>query len=219
MKNKDENKPETAWEVFVRNYKNVKGVRLLTKLVIYCFIFIVLVIAMNITMGNKMPKMYIQTTTTISNSNNSYNNMLDRLLDNSDYKCEIKINDNNYIVDGSFGNNILTGKLTVNEVSSDFKIKDNTIYVINNEEETVNNELFKDIDYKLLLNNYLVAIIKNNKGIIVNENDETKIMKYDNVDINNNKYNIEVSRTNQISSIKLNSSDKYIYTFTFNYNN
>ena len=198
MKNKDENKPETAWEVFVRNYKNVKGVRLLTKLVIYCFIFIVLVIAMNITMGNKMPKMYSQTTTTTSNSNNSYNNMLDRLLDNSDYKCEIKINDNNYIVDGSFGNNILTGKLTVNEVSSDFKIKDNTIYVINNEEETVNNELFKDIDYKLLLNNYLVAIIKNNKGIIVNENDETKIMKYDNVDINNNKY---------------------IYTFTFNYNN
>ena len=44
-------------------------------------------------------------------------------------------------------------------------------------------------------------------------------MKYDNVDINNNKYIIEVSRTNRINTIKLNSSDKYIYTFTFNYNN
>jgi hypothetical protein len=145
--------------------------------------------------------------------------MLDKLLDNSDYKCEIRINDNNYIVDGSFGNNILTGKLTANEVISNFKIKDNTIYETNNGQEVVNNDLFKDMDYKILLNNTLVDIIKNNKGIIVNENEETKTMKYDNIDINNNKYIIEVSRTNRINTIKLNSSDKYIYTFTFNYNN
>lgn len=219
MKKKDENRPETGWEVFVRNYKNVEGVRILTKFAIYITVFIILVIAMNLTLGNKMPKMYSQTTTTTTNIDPTYSDMLDKLLDNSDYKCEIKINDNNYIVDGSFGNNILTGKLTVNEVTSDFKIKDNTIYETNNGQEVVNNDLFKDIDYKILLNNTLVDIIKNNKGIIVNENDENKVMKYDDVDINNNKYIIEVSRTNRINTIKLNSSDKYIYTFTFNYNN
>ena len=69
------------------------------------------------------------------------------------------------------------------------------------------------------MQNRIRPIWKNNKGIIINDNDETKTMKYDNVDINNIKYNIEVSRTNRINTIKLNSNDKYIYTFTFNYNN
>ena len=91
MKKKDENRPETGWEVFVRNYKNVEGVRILTKFAIYITIFIILVIAMNLTLGNKMPKMYSQTTTTTTNIDPTYSDMLDKLLDNSDYKCEIKI--------------------------------------------------------------------------------------------------------------------------------
>ena len=57
---------------------------------------------------------------------NKYDEDLKALLDNKEYVCNIKINDNSYILTGSFGNNILVGTFETSEGTYKYKVKDDT---------------------------------------------------------------------------------------------
>ena len=82
------------------------------------------------------------------------------------------------------------------------------------DEEISNENLFGDINYKILLNDKLIDIIKKAAGIKIDG--ETIIYKYENVNIDNIVYKIEVSiKDNKINNIKV-FNDTLTYDINYN---
>ena len=204
-----EEQQETAWQIFVRNYKNVEGFRVVTKFVVYMVLFFILVVAMNVTLGNK-PKNATQQTTTTASIKTTYNNMLDRLLEKKSYSCKASINDKEYIIHATYGNKILTGTIESTEGIKSFKISDTKTYEVVMDQEVESSEVLKDINYNVVMNDELVAIIKNSKS--------TKLdgyFKYTKVNINDTLYEIDVYvDENNITGINV-TSDNYKYEIKY----
>ena len=201
---------ETPWQVFMRNYKTVPGFKELVKLIAYILFFIIFVATMSIVFANNKDKINRSNTTTTTSQVLKYQDVLGKLLDHSDYTCRIKINNNNYIINGSYGNNILTGTIETAEGIHKFKIAENNIYEVVLDNETLNNELLKDINKNILMNDVIVNILKNNSGTKI---DNT--YKYSNININDINYNIDVVvNDNKVTNIKV-SCDNISYDIVY----
>jgi hypothetical protein len=214
MNNNDDEKRETWIDVIKRNCDTVPGFKELFQLIIISSLFIILVVTMAITLRvnkNKQNKDVTTTTTTVEVT--TYQDMLNNLLSNSNYKCEIKINDDEYIVTGSYGNNILVGLFENNVGAYKFKLKDGNVYELG-DTNTINNELLNNINKDIINNSALVNILKNNSSIKLDNG-----YKYHNVSINNITYDIEVitndNRINNINITNDNSSYKLTYDSSF----
>ena len=82
------------------------------------------------------------------------------------------------------------------------------------DEEISNENLFGDINYKILLNDKLIDVIKKAAGIKIDG--ETIIYKYENVNIDSIVYKIEVSiKDNKINNIKV-FNDTLTYDINYN---
>ena len=126
----------------------------------------------------------------------------------------ITINDNKYIINSRYGNNISTGTLESIDGTYKFKIKEDNIYEIRLDEEIVNNELFKDIDTSIINNSSLVNILRNNTGIKIDQ-DYKLMYKYDKVNINDITYSIEVIiNNNSVANINIyNDTISYVINY------
>lgn len=206
--NKKDNQELTFFQKFKIYYDNIPGIRSGFKLLGYLVFFAVMffIIIFLSVIGADRNK---------DNDNKvSYQNILEKELDHSIYTANITIGDNKYIVTGEYGNNILTGTIETNEGITKYKIKDYNIYEIKMDEEISNENLFGDINYKILLNDKLIDIIKKAAGIKIDG--ETIIYKYENVNIDNIVYKIEVSiKDNKIKNIKV-FNDTLTYDITYN---
>ncbi|MCR4581378.1 MAG: hypothetical protein K5666_02580 [Bacilli bacterium] len=146
-----EYKLESWWDVFVRNYKNVPGFNALVKLLIYFFLFFILIVAIKATTGDQdSTKTKQQETTKVTVP---YKEMVGNIVNYRKSTINIKINDTLYIINGDFGNNILTGTIESTNGLHNFKIKDNSIYEVKMGEDVLNNELLKDININIIMNN------------------------------------------------------------------
>jgi uncharacterized protein YjdB len=127
----------------------------------------------------------------------------------------ITINDSFYVLNGVFGNSILTGTLEYASGTYSYIIKNDNIYELQGEEQVLKNELLNDIDKDIIMNDSLIKILKGNSGIKIEEEGKT-IYKYNNIVINGITYTGEVSViNNNISNINL-ISDTHKYKFNYN---
>ena len=211
MKNNDDNNELSFWDKFKIYYKNIPGVRSLVKLGGYfIYFFVVIIILFILALASGLSKNNNkQDTTEIK-----YQDVLDKLLDNSSYTANITINGTKYIVTGEYGNNILTGTYESTNGVIKYKIKDNAIYEIKMDEEIFNQSLFGDINYNILLNDKLVNTITKAAGIKIDG--EKIIYKYENINIDGTSYNIEVTiENNKINKILL-TNDTITYDIVYN---
>ena len=200
--NEEENKYKRYIELYKSNKDFKKGVNAAIYILVVIIFSVVLITTVN-TGGKKSNNKTTTTQATVI----KYQDMLDNLLDNKESSINIKINDNSYKIVSKYGNSILTGTLESKEGTYKFKIKDQTIYEIRLEEEIPNESLFKDIDTNIICNDLLVHQLKNNSGIKVEENDNT-IYKYEDVNINDILYNINVIiNNNTIKHIEFTSNN------------
>jgi hypothetical protein len=220
MKNKKENndnqEERLSWlEVFKRNYKYVPGFKEIFKLSVYIILVVTLAIVMTTTINSNHKRNRNNTVTTTTKAVIRYQDILDKLLDNSKYTATITINDSFYVLNGVFGNSILTGTLEYASGTYSYIIKNDNIYELQGEEQVLNNELLKDIDKDIIMNDSLIKILKGNSGIKIEEEGKT-IYKYNNIVINGITYTGEVSViNNNISNINL-ISDTHKYKFNYN---
>ena len=207
----DEERLETPYEVFKRNYDTVPGFKELVKLSIYVILFLTLAITMIVTVSSNKGKRHNSTkTTTTESSVVRYQDILDKLLDNTEYSCKIKVNDNNYLIDASFGNNILVGTIDSKDGTSRFSIRNNEVYELKLDSETINEELLNNINKNIIVNSSLIDILKNNSGVKLDN-----AYKYTKVSIDDVLYDINVIvDNNKVISIELlNDNISYIFVY------
>ena len=206
----DDERLETPFEVFKRNYKNVKGVRYFTRLFLYFFIvfFFFIISMLVVRFSNKEENNRSDVTTTKIVDKISYKEILEKNK-NKSININIFEGDTNYIIDASINDNVVTGTYECSNGIKKFKIDNNIIYEtkLNNLEE--NNLLFGNIDYNLFNINNLIEKLENNVGTKQNK-DQYIVYNYNNID----NYNIEVIlEDNNINLIKI-SNELYKYEIT-----
>ena len=210
MDDNNDGKRESWLDVIERNMKEVPGFKELVKLILYILFILILCTAMIITFNiNKNKNNKDDNTLTTTQLVVTYQDMLDYLLQKSNYRAEINVNQDDYIITGSFGNNILIGILENNVTSYKFKIKENNIYELS-DVETLNNDLLNNINVGIINNNTLVESLKNNNSIKIDVGN-----KYNNISINNINYDVEVYiQDDRIKSINVsNNSSSYKLTY------
>ena len=210
MDDNNDGKRESWLDVIKRNMKEVPGFKELVKLILYILFILILCIAMIITFNiNKNKNKEDDNTQTTTQVVVTYQDMLDNLLQKSNYRAEINVNQDDYIITGSFGNNILIGILENNVTSYKFKIKENNIYELS-DSETLNNDLLNNINVGIINNNTLVESLKNNNSIKIDGG-----YKYHNISINNINYDVEVYiQDDRIKVINVsNNSSSYKLTY------
>lgn len=210
MDDNNDGKRESWLDVIKRNMKEVPGFKELVKLILYILFILILCTAMIITFNiNKNKNKKDDNTQTTTQIVVTYQDMLDNLLQKSNYRAEINVNQDDYIITGSFGNNILIGILENNVTSYKFKIKENNIYELS-DVETLNNDLLNNINVGIINNNTLVESLKNNNSIKIDGG-----YKYHNISINNINYDVEVFiQDDRIKVINVsNNSSSYKLTY------
>ena len=100
--------------------------------------------------------------------------------------------------------------IKTSETQDESKIQESNVYEIVLDNETPNNELLLDINKNIITNDVLVNILKNNSGTKI---DNT--YKYNNININDITYNIDVIvDNNKITNINI-INDNVSYQFTY----
>lgn len=174
-KNNNEEKMENFLDVLIRNYKTVPGVKIVLKLALYFIFIIIFVIVISVSNYSKKDNNNntLTTTTTEAISKNYYDiiNNLSLLKKEIVIIGDIKLNlDIDETISG------------YKEQSSEIKkviIKDNKIYEINNEIETLS-DLIDDASY--LNPTELIKYLLNNKSIKTTENNNN-IYKYNDLTV------------------------------------
>jgi len=198
-KKKNEDEEKTSFiETFKYLYKTYPGMKSLIILLLYGLLFTMLISVVALNQNNYNDE-ESSTPEVEETTNLTYKEMLDNLIaNNSNIKYTIVINDITYYLDTIYEDNILTGTYEDSLGSiHKFKIKNDNVYEISMSNETLNNELFSNINIDYIIPTHLVNILENNKSIKTKEEDNM-IYSYD-IDnykylvyINNNIYKIEI---------------------------
>lgn len=181
-KQKKEREIENFFEVLVRNYKTVPGLRIVLKLGFYIIFIIIFVLVIMISNYSKKNDEVEKSTTTTKEvvESKKYRDMISDL---SNTKKELVIiNDIKINLDISAN---ITGYLEMNDTIKKVIFKDNKLYEIIDGNEVLNETL---TDPSFIDINNVVTYLFNNKSIrLVEENDT--LYKYDllNVYVNNDK--------------------------------
>lgn len=206
-KNKNEERYENFFEVLIRNWKTVPGLKELVKLFLgFMFLFILVIVMVGT--NNETRKSNKTTTTTITTTTttaNSYANIIDYFI-KSKFSAEgtILIDNVEYSLNYTYQDNVLTGYLENINNTYHFKIKDNQIYEIKLNNEELNENIFNGIDINYIIPNKLKEVlitndfVKSDNSYIYNlENKRMNVITngktINKIDIeeNNNKYKIE----------------------------
>lgn len=181
-KQKKEREIENFFEVLIRNYKTVPGLRIVLKLgfyIIFIIIFVLVIMISNYSKKNDKIEMSTTTTKEVVESK-KYRDMISDL---SNTKKEfVIINDIKINLDIQAN---ITGYLEMNDTIKKVIFKDNKLYEIIDGNEILNETL---TDPSFIDINNVITYLFNNKSIrLVEENDT--LYKYDllNVYVNNDK--------------------------------
>ena len=196
---------ESKWEVFLRNYNQVPGFKALVRLGIYFFLFLIFILIVNF--GGKDLSSESDTTTTTSPAKEeiklTYKDMLNNLA-GEDKKIEFTSVINNYEtrITAESENGIITGLIENQDLTKKFKIKDNQIYEIVLDRETLNPDLFAGINYEFLIPSNLVNILNSNQS--TKRKKDSQIIYDYNINYNDINYDtIVIVEKNSIKSIDL----------------
>lgn len=155
---------------------------------IFFVIFFVMVGVSNLVNQNKSKNSVFNTTSVTNN----YTNMKKDLTSNNlNFKYQI----NDYYLEGEIKNNILTGTLEDNDVTTKIKYDSVNIFTVKKDVESLNSDLLNDINKNYLLPNYIINLLNQNDSLIHKSADE-KIYSYV---IDNTKISVYVS--NEINKI------------------
>lgn len=159
---KDGERLETPFEVFMRNYKEAPGFRLLLKLGVY-FILIFTIIIVTALNQDKIQSENKTTTTTTTEKVVDYRSSLDDLA-NQTRRIDIEVTSNGikYHLNYTSDIELIEGYIETDEGQHLFRLKDNKIYEIVMKKEKENNELFNNLNIDYIIPSNLVDILKNN---------------------------------------------------------
>ena len=195
MKNEKENKKEQLKELYSKfkiawaDPRKKAGIKLLG----YLIFFIILLLFASITSHMNKYKSPTNKTTTTTTAPDKYNDKQKALLTNKQsINYVININNIEYKINGTIENNILSGYFETPNGIKKILFKDNNLYELNNEEESL---LESEINKNLIDLEYILNLIKQNSAII-SDKEETKTYTYNidnlglNIIVNTNDENI-----------------------------
>ena len=120
---------ETAFQVFMRNYKNVPGFRALVKLGLWALLFITIIVVASLGGNSTNENRNIQEST--KEVSLTYKDILDKYNnDNVTLKVTLKKDDITKLLDVKKENNYLSGIYETNDAVVKFIIKDKDVYEI-----------------------------------------------------------------------------------------
>lgn len=219
-KNEQGEELENAWDVFIRNYKNVPGFKALVQMAGYAIIFglIIGVVSLSGTaMTTNKEQTMTTTTTNISTTTTKkivYNDILEQLKrDNLSIYISVIINQDTFVIDVVNNNNILEGYFESKSGTKKIKVMNGKNYevILSEEKETPN--LFGNIDRDFLIPTDMVQLLSTNRATKIIEED-AEVYNYD-INKNNILYEIKVYiKDNNCYKIEINSENSnYLLTY------
>ncbi len=155
---------ENFFDVFMRNYRNVKGFRSFVKLCLYFLIIFLFILFVNLadkeleTRNDENPNAY--RTTTVAKKKKSYKEILDDVINQKeDVYATLKIKNKDYRIDLTMKDEV-SGFIETEEGTKRFKIKEGIIYEVKLNQEIENSHLFDGIKLDFLLSNSLIKMLE-----------------------------------------------------------
>lgn len=132
---------------------------------------------------SKMPDKKVVKSEEIVNYTIMKNNLLNSNLN-------IKYVINNYYIEGIIKDNVLTGTLETNDLTTKIKYDGTNLYEVKKDVDTLNNNLMNDLNKNYLLPKYLINLLNSNESLMHQNNDN---ITYD-YDINGIKISVLVNK-------------------------
>jgi len=199
------NKFQEAW----KEPRKKAGIKLLSYLIFFLLFLIIASIGTNIKTEQKP---ITTTTTTTKKKETFYEKQKIFLENNHSINYEIKINDTTYKINGTLKDNIIEGYLEELSGIKKIIIKDNNIYEIKNNTESI---LQTNLNMNKLNINYILDILKNNSAYINNAGDTTTYQYIINMEDIENTMTVY---TNEKTIYKITIVDGYS-EYVFNFDN
>jgi len=196
-------KKKSKIKEYYQNFKDLWAhpkYRALIKLSLYAIMFLIIIVMSNLYEGVSSSHKNEETeqTKTYTEIINSIN------LDNCDILYNIKTLYNEYKLDGKIKENNLTGYIEKDEIKK-ITIKDNLIYQIDNNIETIDEELTSDIIVYFLIPKNIVNLVQNESAYI-NKGEKDTTYEF-NINYNNENYAIRITINNEtITNININNN-------------
>lgn len=216
-KRKKDDLYESKWEVFLRNYHNVPGFKALVKLGGYFIFFLVFILIINYgTSGLSEEKNNnsLESSPTKTESSKKYKDILD---DFATRKSEIEvlysINTDKTKISAIYENKILIGTIENEMGIKKFKIQNSEIYEVLLDNETLNSNLFGNMNPDFLNPANLAVIFNANQATKRIEDD--KVLYSYSINYKSIDYNIIVKVVNEsINSIEI-TNDNEVYSIIY----
>ncbi len=159
--NNDEPVMENYWDVFVRNYRDSEGFRVLVKLGGYfVFVGILVILAIGVKDVNQERDDSSDQTEEVVTVN--YPELLDNIMDREDdFSIHVHVDDQDYEIRATFIDNVMEGYLETSGGTVKFRIADDQVYEVNLHDEIVNPNLFSNMNLSLVVPSSLVELLKN----------------------------------------------------------
>ncbi len=159
--NNDEPVMENYWDVFVRNYRDSEGFRVLVKLGGYfIFVGILVILAIGVKDVNQERDDSSDQTEEVVTTN--YPELLDNIMDREDdFSIHVHVDDQDYEIRATFIDNVMEGYLETSGGTVKFRIADDQVYEVNLHDEIVNPNLFSNMNLSLVVPSSLVELLKN----------------------------------------------------------
>ena len=159
--NNDEPVMENYWDVFVRNYRDSEGFRVLVKLGGYfIFVGILVILAIGVKDVNQERDDSSDQTEEVVTVN--YPELLDNIMDREDdFSIHVHVDDQDYEIRATFIDNVMEGYLETSGGTVKFRIADDQVYEVNLHDEIVNPNLFSNMNLSLVVPSSLIELLKN----------------------------------------------------------
>lgn len=159
--NNDEPVMENYWDVFVRNYRDSEGFRVLVKLGGYfVFVGILVILAIGVKDVNQERDDSSDQTEEVVTVN--YPELLDNIMDREDdFSIHVHVDDQDYEIRATFIDNVMEGYLETSGGTVKFRIADDQVYEVNLHDEIVNPNLFSNMNLSLVVPSSLIELLKN----------------------------------------------------------
>lgn len=159
--NNDEPVMENYWDVFVRNYRDSEGFRVLVKLGGYfIFVGILVILAISVKEVNQEKNANSDQAEEVVTTN--YPEILDNIMDREDdFSIHVHVDDQDYEIRATFIDNVMEGYLETSGGTVKFRIADDQVYEVNLHDEIVNPNLFSNMNLSLVVPSSLIELLKN----------------------------------------------------------
>lgn len=198
------NKLKEAWKV----PRKKAGIKLVCYFIFLLIFFMIAAIGNRV--GNEKSESNTTTTSTTSASETLSYKQKDLLNSNFNIKYEIRIDENNYTINGTLKSSVLEGYLEENTGIKKIKLNDGVLSEINND---FSNPLETNINTNLIDVKYILGLVEKNRAYIENK-EEIKTYKYSlSIDDINNIITIFTDEKRIIKITINNTNSEYILNF------